>query len=188
MRSRTGDVAALLALAALAFVLAVPAIRNAGGTGSGPLNPGISGAAGAGLSWDLGKSLSFGGGWIIRNPSDYPLTLDGVKAVGVVRHSPQLLGAYVVPLGDQVSDQMSWPGFRVPAAGQALPGAVIRPHEKLQFVLRLRTTKRGRHTVRAVDILYHDGLVHYRVRAAYTITICTPNTMKPCEDALWLGH
>jgi hypothetical protein len=187
MRSPGAVVAALLALAAIVAVVVVSVANPSSGTVAGPLDPGIEGEIGAGLRYYRGQSLSVGGGWVIRNPSDHQLTLDRVQAVGIVHGSPQVLGAYVVPLRNYDA-RLSWPGFRVPATGRSLPGAIIGPHEKLQFVLGLRATRQGRHTLRAVDILYHDGSSSYRTRAAYTITICTPVTNKPCEDALYAGH
>jgi len=138
--------------------------------------------------YDLGQSASISGPWVIRNPTDHQLTLDRVEAAGIVHASPQVLGAYVMPLGpsgSHVEHRLSWPGFRVPATGHSLPGAVIEPHQQLQFVLGLRATRRGRHTLTAVDILYHDGSASYRTRAAYAIAICTPVTRKTCEDPLY---
>jgi hypothetical protein len=189
MRSRRAVVAGLLALVAIAAVVAVVVVRHSSGIGRGPLDVGFDpdeGAAGVAMTLDLGTSAALSGPWNIRNTSEHQHTLDRVRAIGLSQ-GMKFVGAYVMPVGTLGAHggQIGWAGFRVPPNGSSLPGATIGPHAQLQLVVGLRPTRRGRHTVKGFDVLYHDGSASYRRRAAYEIAVCAPNNVKPCNDPLW---
>ncbi len=176
-----------------AFVLAVGAaaamtfaVTRSSGGGPGPLDLRMDGI-GMGMSWNLGESFSVSVPWVIRNTSDHELVLDGIKAVGVRHGSLEVLGAYVMPLAHRES-RLSFPGYRVPVFGQALPGAVIGPHAQLQLVFGLKATAPGRHTFTAMKVLYHEGSTSYVARAGLEVAVCSPNNIhRDCPDPLWAG-
>jgi hypothetical protein len=142
----------------------------------------VDGKVGMGLAQDRGKSLSISGPLFIRNTSNGELVLDRVEAVGMRRGSLEILGAYVLLSG--VNHTAAFGGYRVPATGRSLPGAVLRPHAEVQFVFGVKATKLGRHSFTSLDIIYHVGQTSYHATVPYEISICAPLTVKDCPSPL----
>jgi hypothetical protein len=170
-----------MAVAAIAAFAVVFAVTRLGGTGQGPLVPLISGKVGMGWILHVGQSGSISGPLIIRNASDRQLVLDRVEGVGLQNGGPDILGAYVLSRPNSIGRVF---GYRVPANGRALPGAVIAPHAQVELVFGVKATKPGRHSFTALDIVYHDSAGSYTSQAALGVSICAPITVKNCPDPL----
>ena len=159
---------AALALAAIAAAVAVVVSRS-DGAGRGPLVPAFDGSLGIGWPLELGQRGSVSGDLLIRNTGDRPLVLDHVEGVGLHGGGPDIIGAYLVAPPPSI---VRIYGYRVPAKGQALPGAVLRPHEELELVIGVTATQPGRRSFRALAVLYHAGTDSYRTVLPLGLAIC----------------
>lgn len=173
--------AAALAAAAIAVTAVVFATTRAGGSGQGPLVPLIDGNAGIGWILHLGQAGSISGPLIIRNTSDHQLVLDRVEGVGLQNGGPDIIGAYIVSRPNSIGRVY---GYRVPADGRALPGAVVPPHAQVELVFGVKATRPGRRSFTALAIVYHDSAGSYRSQVPLGVSICAPITVKNCPDPL----
>jgi hypothetical protein len=159
-----GLLAAAIAGLAVAF-----AVRSTGSS-QGPLVTNLVGQVGVGLLLRLGESGSFSGPFMIRNTGDQPVVLDKVELLEMQKGF-DFRGAYVVPHANALGDR---PGYKVPANGHALPGAIVAPHQQVELVLGATAAKQGRYLFKTLDIAYHDSSGSFRRHAAYGIAICAP--------------
>jgi hypothetical protein len=123
---------------------------------------------------------------LIRNTGDRPVVLDRVEGVGLQDGGPDIIGAYLVEPPPSIGRVF---GYRVPAKGQALPGAVLRPREELELVLGVTATAPGRRSFGALAVLYHAGADSYRTVLPLGLAICGfTSTVPKCLDPLELSQ
>jgi hypothetical protein len=153
------------AAAATTFFLVRP-----GNPGHGSL-VGFEGTMGFGLPLKhVGDRVSVSGPYLVKNNGSQPLVLDRVVPVdaqsGIV-----LRGDYVLYRPDHLG---SWPGYRVPQNGHPLHGATVAPHTRVEIVLGVEVTKRGRHSWQGVRVFYRQGGQTYSHDDHLGVEVCAP--------------
>ena len=174
LRRHVGRVAAAVVAAAAIAVAAGWWLGSRHSSSPGPLVAMLSGQSGVGIVLNVGQSASVSGPLLIRNTGDTPVVLDRVEPVDM-RSGFDFVGAYVVPHPNHIGEV---PGYKVPANGHVLPGAIVAPHQEVELVLGVRAAKHGRYGFKTFDIVYHGG-GSYRRHAALGIAVCAPAAKYP---------
>lgn len=111
----------------------------------------------------------------VRNRSDHPLVLDRIVEFRTEHGGPDIVGVYAIAPWRAVPSR----GYRVPAAGRPLPGAIVQPHEKVVLVIGVKATP-GRHSFESVDVLYHSSAGSFSLRVPFALGICVPGNPDTC--------